>query len=180
LGTNIKKQISHNNDKYVLLYDNNKICQVVKNISLELNNYYSYKNDILIIGVLDGCMKIIEEFKKHLDFKYKIDYLSIKSYKGKKRGEIKFKNNDNIDFLNKNVIVFDDIIDSGSTILFLKDIIKNNNPKSIRVFSLLVKKNSKHLADWYGFEIKNKYVIGYGMDINNLFRDLKHIYIQEN
>ena len=81
---------------------------------------------------------------------------------------------------NKDVIIVEDIVDSGSTIRFLNSHLRKFNPNSITVVSLLVKENSYELVDYCGFLLKNnKYVIGYGLDINNLFRDLNDIYIEK-
>ena len=75
--------------------------------------------------------------------------------------------------------MIEDIIDSGSTIIFLKNYFKDIKSK-LKIVSLLVKNNTDSLCEWYGFKIENKFVIGYGMDINNLFRDLKDIYIEKD
>ncbi len=81
----------------------------------------------------------------------------------------------------KDVVIVEDIVDSGNTIRFLNSHLSNYKPNSITVVSLLVKENSYELVDYYGFLLKNnKYVIGYGLDINNLFRDLNDIYIEKD
>ena len=100
-----------------------------------------------------------------------------------KRGKIIFEVFDFNLLVNEDVLIVEDIIDSGKTLKFLLKEIENYNIKSLSIVTLL-KKNSinkinKEAIDWYGFEINDKYVIGYGLDINNLFRDLKDIYIKD-
>ena len=90
-----------------------------------------------------------------------------------KRGEIKLKldiSNDRV--INKDVIIIEDIVDSGETIKFLTNHFSLMDPKSIKVASCYIKENSKELCDYYGYIIENKFVVGYGMDIDNLFRNL--------
>ena len=79
------------------------------------------------------------------------------------------------------VLLIEDIVDSGNTIKYIKEHFKGFNIKSLSVLALFVRSQSKKQVDWFLYEIKNnKYIIGYGMDCNNLFRDLKDIYIENN
>ena len=174
------ENIIHNNETYKILYKNFEITNRIKELSILLNKYYKDNNDLILLGILDGCLMFLKDLKKFLKINFTLEYLNISSYDGKKRGKISYAYKKKISFKNKDILIVDDIIDSGNTNLFIKKIINEDKPKSIKTLSLLVKKESKHLSEWYGFEIKNKYVIGYGMDINNLFRDLNDIYIQEN
>ena len=84
------------------------------------------------------------------------------------------------DVANKNVLLLEDIIDSGKTIKYLKKYISSLSPKSYKVASLLVKSNNIELCDWYGFKISDKFVIGFGLDLDESFRYLKDIYIKVN
>ena len=100
-----------------------------------------------------------------------------------KRGEIVCNDFDFKSLINEDVVIVEDIIDSGKTIEFIIKKLENINIKSFTVITLLKKNNinkiKNKVIDWYGFNIKDKYVIGYGLDINNLFRDLKDIYIKD-
>ena len=119
---------------------------------------------------------------KEIDFDYEIDFSKINSYCGMNQRDIK---SDIIDFdkyKNRDVIIVEDIIDSGNTINFLYDETIKHNPDSCTIVTLLKKEKVKNFdkdkIDYFCFEIKNKFVIGYGLDINNLFRNLKDIYIK--
>ena len=113
----------------------------------------------------------------HLDFKNNIEYVDISSYKGKKRVEIKSLPFD-INIQNQNILIIDDICDTGNTLSYVTDLINKNNPKSVRTSVLLKKKikNSIFKPDDYLFLIPNKFVVGYGLDFNNKYRFLKEIY----
>ena len=106
--------------------------------------------------------------------------MKISSYTEFKSGKINFKSNlGKEDIENKNIIIVDDIIDTGKTIKYVKNYLEKFNPKKIKIASLLVKDSSLKLSDWFGFKIEDEFVIGYGMDLNNQFRDLKDIYIRK-
>ena len=174
------KEIIHENKKFITYINNKEINDFINKLSTELNIKYENKR-ILLIGVLNGCMPFIEDLVDRLKFENDVDFVKLSSYDGQERGQIVFEKRNKIkDFkLYDEIIIIEDIIDSGSTILFLKDYFKQILFK-LKIISLLVKNKTDLLCDWYGFKIENKFVIGYGMDINNLFRDLKDIYIEED
>ena len=174
----MNKIIKYNNHSYELFIENIEIISKIKKIAHNLNDVYLNK-EVVFIGILNGCIEVLEELVKHLHFKYKIEYIDLSSYVGTTQKKIIHKNDTmNTNLNGKNIILVDDIIDGGNTMKYSKKYIMKYNPRNVRVISLLLRKKTKSLCDWYGFEIKNKYVIGYGMDIDNLFRDLKDIYIQ--
>ena len=174
------KEIFFNKKKFISYITNKEINGFIAKLSNELNGRYENKR-ILFIGVLNGCMPFMDDLIYSLKVNYDIDYVKLSSYTGQKRGKIVFEKENKIkNFkLYDEIIIVEDIIDSGSTIIFLKDYFKDIKSK-LKIVSLLVKNNTDSLCDWYGFKIENKFVIGYGMDINNLFRDLKEIYIEED
>ena len=115
-----------------------------------------------------------------LDCKYTSYFVKISSYTEFKSGKINFKSDlGKEDIENKNIIVIDDIIDTGKTINYVKNYLDKMNPRKIKIASLLVKDSSLKLSDWFGFKIKDEFVIGYGMDLDGEFRDLKDIYIRK-
>ena len=80
---------------------------------------------------------------------------------------------------NNNVIIIEDIIDTGKSINYIKEYLNTFDVKNIKIVSLLVKNTSSKLSDWFGFEIDDEFVIGYGMDLDDKFRNLKDIYIRK-
>ena len=177
----MSRKINYDKSTFEVYINNQKIENRIKEISNELNIDFKDKNPIFI-GVLNGCIYFMMDLLKNIEFDYEIDFVKVKSYIGMKQYDISSSLLDFEYLKNKNVIIVEDIIDSGNTINFLYNEIMKNNPKSCTVITLLKKEKVKNFdkdkINYFGFEIKNKFVIGYGLDINNLFRNLKDIYIK--
>ena len=177
----MSRKINYDKSTFEVYINNQKIEYRIREISNELNIDFKDKNPIFI-GVLNGCIYFMMDLLKNIEFDYEIDFVKVKSYIGMKQYDISSSLLDFEYLKNKNVIIVEDIIDSGNTINFLYNEIMKNNPKSCTVITLLKKEKVKNFdkdkINYFGFEIKNKFVIGYGLDINNLFRNLKDIYIK--
>ncbi|KAK6166020.1 hypothetical protein SNE40_022810 [Patella caerulea] len=108
-----------------------------------------------------------------------VDFIRVKSYTDTTSGELQVTGIDNLDHLKgKNVLIVEDIIDTGKTMKRLLDVLQKHNPKSIKVASLLTKRRpgiGVYKPDYMGFEVPNKFVVGYALDYNEYFRDLSHI-----
>ena len=164
--------------KYI---EQKEIKKSILSISDKLNHEYKNKN-LQIIGLLDGCVQTLNELTKHLKINYCIYNIKVSSYEGINRGKILFKDYVKFDQINAkdDILIVDDIVDSGNTIKSVRKLINDSiSNDNIKIYSLLTKKETLHLCDWYSFIIPDKYVIGFGMDINNLFRDLNDIYIMK-
>ena len=177
----MSRKINYDKSTFEVYINNQKIENRIREISNELNIDFKDKNPIFI-GVLNGCIYFMMDLLKNVEFNYEIDFVKVKSYIGMKQYDISSSLLDFEYLKNKNVIIVEDIIDSGNTINFLYNEIMKNDPKSCTVITLLKKEKVKNFdkdkINYFGFEIKNKFVIGYGLDINNLFRNLKDIYIK--
>ena len=159
-----------------LLISNNEIKNEIKLFADKINSNYQNK-EVIIIAILKGSVLFLRDLFEYLDFKNSIEYVDISSYKGKSRTEIvslPFK----INVKNKNILIIDDICDTGNTLSFITNLIKRNNPKSIRTSVLLKKniQNSIFVPDDYLFLIPDKFVVGYGLDFNEKHRFLNQIY----
>lgn len=118
--------------------------------------------------------------KSEVSFQMGIDFIRLKSYQNdQSSGEIKVIGGDDLSNLcDKNVLVVEDIIDTGKTMSKLLKLLEKSKPNSVRVVSLLVKRTERscgYRPDHIGFEVPDKFVIGYGLDYNEYFRDLGHI-----
>ena len=168
--------IIYNNKIFTKYISQEDINNKIKLLSKDINHLKNKDN--VFIGVLDGSVRFMMDLVSCLDSPYEIGFVKVKSYESMERGSIELILDIDKKFIeNKNIFIIEDIIDSGSTIHFLKNHFSNMNPSSIKIVSLLVKEFSISKCDYYGFVIKNKFVVGYGMDINNLFRDLNDIFI---
>ena len=171
---NIKYK-NHNFKKYLT---ENNIIERTNELAEILNKSYKGKNPI-IVGVLNGCIFFMMDLLKKCNFDYEISFISAKSYKGNKRGKLSVEEIDE-SFRDRDIIIVEDIIDSGHTIKEIYSRFSSMNPISLKVITLLNKNIAKDIdmIDCLtAFDIENKFVIGYGLDYNNLFRNLKDIYI---
>ena len=166
-----------------LLLSENEIKDRVKVLGMKITKDYEGKKPIFI-GILNGCYVFMADLLREVELDVEVDFVKIRSYEGdSSTGTIKFRKDISADIDGRDVIIVEDIIDSGKTIEFIIKKLENINIKSFTVITLLKKNNinkiKNKVIDWYGFNIKDKYVIGYGLDINNLFRELKDIYIKD-
>ena len=156
----------------------------------ELANQISedYKGEeIVLVCTLKGAVYFtIDLSKKITKNEVILDFVRVSSYGINNRettGKLNFKLDISEDIQNKNVIIIEDIIDSGITLNYLYDYLKTKNPKSLKICVLLNKKErrQKEIAlDYVGFEIENKFVLGYGLDYDEKYRNLPYIgYVEE-
>ncbi|MDR1448424.1 MAG: hypoxanthine phosphoribosyltransferase [Candidatus Ancillula sp.] len=140
-------------------------------------------NNLLLLGVLKGATYVMADFSRKLSIESEIDLMCLSSYGSgtKSSGVIRVLKDINIDIKDRDVLIVEDIIDSGITLGWLVNNLTNRGAKSINILSLLQKKLSNTQTDtrvkarWLGFEIENKFVVGYGLDFNERYRTLPFI-----
>ena len=165
------------------LYTQKEINNRIKEIANAL--YKQYKNEeVVFICTLKGAVFFTCDLLKKYKGNARIEFLRVSSYNGKNTtGKIELNlsiSKDNIE--NKNVIIVEDIIDTGYTLKFLKGYINDMKPKSLKICTLLDKKARRKVkieADYTGFEIDDLFVIGYGLDYNQQYRNLPYIGVIE-
>jgi len=167
-STNLKELIS----KEEL---DSRVLQIASEIS------ENYKTEpVLFIIVLNGSFIFASDLIRAMEIDCEVDFIKVASYTGdQSTGKIKFEKDLSSDISGKNVIIIEDIIDSGITINFLKQLIENKNPKSLKIATLLLKPEVAKLnfeIDWVGFEISPEFVVGYGLDYKQKLRNLNAVY----
>ncbi len=137
----------------------------------------------VIIGILNGSFVFMADLIRKIDFECEIDFMKVNSYVGKETsGKVQLEKDININIDNRRVIIVEDIIDSGLTMNYLHKHISAYNPKDITIVTLLSKNNNHPLnfnIDIVGFEITSEFVVGYGLDLNQRFRQLDSLYMLE-
>ena len=117
---------------------------------------------------------------KKVDFEYEIDFIKASSYQGTKSMDLNLDKIESDKYKNKNILIVEDIIDTGKTMNKIYSDIQKCNPKDIKLITLLNKntknRNLQFEIDWIGFNIDEEFVVGYGMDINQKGRELENIY----
>ena len=137
--------------------------------------------EILVVGILKGSFIFLADLVRELDENIKVDFLRVASYfdNTNSSGKIEFLKDIEIDIKDKNVLLVDDIIDTGRTLKYLVEILKDRKPKKIKTCVLLDKRERREVdfdADFVGFVIPDKFVVGYGLDWGEEGRTFKNIY----
>ena len=168
-----------NNKKLIKIIDEVSIQKRVKEIAVELTSKFKDKKPIFI-GVLNGSFIFISDLVRNLNINCEIDFIKVSSYKGQDTtGTVKLLKDISADITNRDVVIVEDIIDSGLTIEFLVKRLKGASPKSISIVTLLLKPDIARLSlpiDIIGFEIAPDFVVGYGLDYDQDLRHLPEIY----
>ena len=137
----------------------------------------------VIIGILNGSFVFMADLIRKIDFECEIDFMKVNSYVGKETsGKVQLEKDITINIEDRRVIIVEDIIDSGLTMDYLHKHISTYNPKDITIVTLLSKNNNYTLnfnIDIVGFEITSEFVVGYGLDLDQRFRQLDSLYMLE-
>ena len=173
--------ISYNGKKFKKFISNEKIKKIIKNNCFKINEHYGDKEEIIILCVLNGSVTLLSDMLKYLTIKYKIDYIELSSYEGgtKSKGKINVVKDMLSNPKNKKILIIEDIVDSGTTLNYLYNRLNSIGCDDVKVFSLLfkpIKYKYSNKIDWYGIDIDDKFVLGYGMDYDFKFRGLLDIY----
>ncbi|MDG1544308.1 MAG: hypoxanthine phosphoribosyltransferase [archaeon] len=155
----------------------------VKELAGKISEDYKDKSPIFV-GILNGCYVFMADLLREVNIDTEVDFVKIRSYEAdSSTGTIKFRKDISADINNRHIIIVEDIIDSGFTINFLVNRLKNSGPKSVAVASILFKKEVAKIdfeVDYVGFEIPPEFVVGYGLDYDEKYRDLKDVMVLES
>ena len=169
------------NETFVPFLTEEKIQARVKAVAKELMKDYEGKTPIFL-GILNGAFMFMGDLLKHYDTPCEVDFMRLSSYGDEKisSGQVKMLKDLACDVSGRDLIIVEDIVDSGLSIRFMEQLIAEHNPASMKVVTLLLKPNSLKYnvkIDYIGFEIPSKFVIGYGLDYAQKYRNLSSIYV---
>ncbi len=155
------------------------LAKRVSELAAQVDAWYPDDTPILV-GVLNGAAVFLTELMQQLSIPVKVDFMAVSSYGSstESSGVVQILKDLSESIEGRDVLVVEDIVDSGLTLQYLLDVLGRRNPKSIRVVALLqkVKINALDVAvDLVGFEIPDEFVIGYGLDYAGLYRNLPYI-----
>lgn len=150
----------------------------VKELADKISKDYSGK-DIIVIGILKGALMFFSDIIRRISIPLSIDFIIASSYiKTQTSGEVKVFYDVREDITNKDILLVDDIVDTGITLNKIRERIFSRRPNSIKICVLLNKKNRRLVdvpLDYVGFDIPDEFVVGYGLDYENKFRNLPYI-----
>ena len=135
--------------------------------------------DIMFLCILKGSVMFTVELAKRIKNNVQFEFIEVSSYENNQStGKIKLNKDISQSIEGKDVIIVEDIIDSGRTISFLKEYLKQKNPNTLKVCSLLDKPSKRTFeikSDYIGFEVDDKFIVGYGLDDNQNYRNLNYV-----
>ncbi|UCH80018.1 MAG: hypoxanthine phosphoribosyltransferase [Nitrospiraceae bacterium] len=152
----------------------------VRELGAKLSSDYEGKN-ILVVGILKGAVMFFSDLTRQISVPLSMDFLIVSSYiKDSTTGNVKIHADLREDINGKNVILVEDIVDSGLTLKYLYEMLLERNPASLKICALLDKKSRRQVdlqIDYRGFEIPDEFVVGYGLDYEDKFRNLPYLAI---
>jgi hypoxanthine phosphoribosyltransferase len=162
-----------------ILFRETTILRRLDELASQISKEYR-ERELTVIAVLNGSFIFMADLLRRIPLPLKLDCVSVASYHGKAQtsGEVIFKQIALPDVMDRHVLILDDILDSGHTLAAIRDKLQTANPRSIRVCVLLSKKKrrARHVdADYVGFEIEDEFVVGYGLDFMERYRNLPYI-----
>lgn len=162
-----------------ILIEEKTLSEKVIEMGRRISEDYRDKN-LLMVSVLKGSVVFMADLMRSIDIPVRVDFMSVSSYGGgvKTSGVVKIIKDLDIPIEGYDLLIVEDILDSGMTLSYLKDILNNRNPKSIRIATLLDKPERRKVdiaADYVGFVIPDKFVVGYGLDYDEKYRNLPFV-----
>jgi hypoxanthine phosphoribosyltransferase len=172
-----------NNEKFVEFITKEQISAKIKELAGMIDKDYCDKLPVFI-GILNGAFIFLSDLLREVTIDCEVDFFKLSSYGDEKisSGNVRLLKELNCQVENRHIVLVEDIIDSGLSINYMKKLIEIQKPASLKVAALLYKpKNAKidFEIDYVGFTIPNKFVIGYGLDYAQRFRNLSSIFVIE-
>lgn len=167
------------NDILEVLVTEEQLRNRVKFLGEQITNDYKDK-DLILVSILKGSVFFIVDLARHINLDLKMDFMSVSSYGSSHEtsGIVKIIKDLQVDIEKKDILVVEDILDSGNTLNYIIHILKSRNVNSIKVCTLLDKPLKREVdvnIDYLGFVIPDNFVVGYGLDYNERYRNLPYI-----
>ncbi len=155
-----------------------QITTKVKELAAEISADYDGK-DLLAVGILRGAFMFFSDIVKSIQVPMEIDFLIVSSYiKTSSSGKIEVHADIREDIKNRHILLIEDIVDTGMSLNYVRDMLLKREPASLKICALLDKRGRRCVEvplDYVGFRISDEYVVGYGLDYENRFRNLPYI-----
>ena len=161
------------------LVEEDRLAERVRELGEEISRDYAGR-DLLLVGVLKGAVFFMSDLMRHLTIPCEIDFMAISSYAGatESSGVVRILKDLDINIEGRDVLVVEDIIDSGLTLSYLMRNLRSREPASLEICALMTKPSRREIdvpVRYVGFEIPNRFVIGYGLDFGERYRNLPYV-----
>ena len=161
-----------------VLISEEEIVKRCKELGAQISKDYAGKNP-MIIGLLKGSVPVMAELIKYIDIDCTIDFMAVSSYSGlESMGDVKIVKDLDTSIKGVNVLVVEDIVDTGKTLEKVKQLLYSKGANDVKVVSLLDKPDRRIVqieAEYVGFVIPNEFVVGFGLDFNQKYRNLPYV-----
>lgn len=160
-----------------ILVSEEEINKRTKQLGKEISEYYKGQ-DLVVVGLLKGSIPFMAELVKRMDIDVELDFMDVSSYAGKKSTEVKVNKDIACSVADRKVLIVEDIVDTGKTLKVVKEMFYTKGAEEVKIVTLLDKPEGRLVeieVDWSGFKIPNEFVIGYGLDYNQKYRNLPYV-----
>lgn len=163
------------------LIDETTLQARIKELGQQISEDYADVNDLLLICVLKGGVLFLTDLMRSLTVPHHIDFMAVSSYGAAVRessGAVRIEMDLHTNIANRHLLIVEDIIDSGNTLNYIVRLLEARQPASIKICTLLSKPDRREVdidVDYIGFEIPNKFVFGYGLDLDEYYRNLPFV-----
>ncbi|MCI5800935.1 MAG: hypoxanthine phosphoribosyltransferase [Oscillospiraceae bacterium] len=167
------------NDILKVLITEQELAEKVSLLGRQISADYAGKN-LLLVSVLKGSVVFMADLMRAIEIPARVDFMSVSSYGAgvKSTGVVKIVKDLDLPLDGYDLLIVEDILDSGKTLSYLKKILKERNPKSVRIVTLLDKPERREAditPDYFGFTVPDEFVVGYGLDYAEKYRNLPYV-----
>ena len=168
-----------NDPSVKVLFSEEQIAARIKEVAAQIAKDYNGE-PVLMVGILKGSVTFLADLMRALDLDIEIDFMVVSSYGSatKTSGVVQIRKDLDVAIEGRNVLIVEDIIDSGLTLSYLVQNLRQRNPKSVKVVTMLDKPARRKVdfkGNYVGFEVDDLYIVGYGLDADQKYRDLPYI-----
>ncbi len=175
--------MTHPYERYLqeVLIDEDTLQARIRELGAQITQDYANKKPLLLVCILKGGVMFMTDLMRYIDVPHQIDFMSISSYGDGARetsGRVRIDLDLRQDIAGKHILIVEDIIDSGFTLQYILNLLGTRHPASIQICTLLSKPSRRKVPiqlGYIGFEIPDKFVFGYGLDLDELFRNLPFV-----
>ncbi len=164
-----------------ILIDSDTLQARIRELGQQISTDYATSENLQLVCILKGGVMFLTDLMRHISVPHSIDFMAIASYGGGIRessGHVRIEMDLRQDIAGKHILIVEDIIDSGHTLQYILSLLETRKPASLRTCSLLSKPSRRQVEiniDYIGFEIPDKFVFGYGLDLDEVFRNLPFV-----
>ena len=167
------------NDIKEVYFSAEEIDKIVKKLGKQISEDYKDKN-LLLVSILKGSVIFMADLRRSIDIPCRIDFMSVSSYGSgvKTSGIVKIQKDLDLNLEGYDVLIVEDILDSGKTLYYVRDMLRTRNPASIKICTLFDKPDRREAdihADYSGSIVPDEFIVGYGLDYDEKYRNLPYI-----